>query len=150
MKTTHLWKLHANHTQHIFSMLREEHCSLYSYSRRKKLGIDFSLGSAVKQNLDPKLLTDGIMVITVILEYNHPLNENALWTPWLEVHAKTTFCFKCYQNINHKFHRDESDPGHMHHPHQNAITDSVSASANCSQKVKDAEQVDPNTGGRRC
>ncbi|XP_049446366.1 uncharacterized protein LOC125897235 isoform X2 [Epinephelus fuscoguttatus] len=87
-----LWKLRANHIQHILSVPHEEHCPLYSYSRCKKLGIDFNVGSGVKQNLDPKLLTNGIMVeictfatallsaqkyfITEILEYNFHLNFN--------------------------------------------------------------------------
>lgn len=84
-----LWKLRANHIQHILSV-HEEHCPLYSYSRCKKLGIDFNVGSGVKQNLDPKLLTNGIMIelnafvqqllsahkyfMTEILEHNCSLN----------------------------------------------------------------------------
>ncbi|XP_044025728.1 uncharacterized protein LOC122863370 isoform X1 [Siniperca chuatsi] len=85
-----LWKLRANHIQHILSIPHGEHCPLYSYSRCKKAGIDFNVGSGVKQNLDPKLLTNGIMVelntfatalqsatkhfVTEILEYNFNLN----------------------------------------------------------------------------
>ncbi|XP_039638342.1 uncharacterized protein LOC120547041 isoform X3 [Perca fluviatilis] len=85
-----LWKLRANHIQQILSIPHEEHCPLYSYSRCKKVGIDFNVGSGVKQNLDPKLLTNGIMVelntfatallsaqkhfITEILEYNFHLD----------------------------------------------------------------------------
>ncbi|KAL7388429.1 hypothetical protein ABVT39_013686 [Epinephelus coioides] len=58
--------------------------------RCRKLGIDFNVGSGVKQNLDPKLLTNGIMLelntfvttllsakkyfITEILEYNFDLD----------------------------------------------------------------------------
>ncbi|XP_023285910.1 uncharacterized protein LOC111672649 isoform X2 [Seriola lalandi dorsalis] len=87
-----LWKLRANQTQQILSVPHVEHCPLYSYSRCKKLGIDFNVGSGVKQNLDPKLLTNGIMVevstlatalqsaqkdfITEILEYNFHLTFN--------------------------------------------------------------------------
>ena len=91
-----LWKLRAHHIQKILSIPHEEHCPLYSYSRCKKLGIDFNVGSGVKQNLDPKLLTNGIMVefnalstalksatkhfITEILEYNFNLNfKNELY-----------------------------------------------------------------------
>ncbi|XP_051264058.1 uncharacterized protein LOC127367882 [Dicentrarchus labrax] len=85
-----LWKLRANNIRRILSIPHEEHCQLYSYSRCKKLGIDFNVGSGVKQNLDPKLLTNGIMVefntfatallsgtkefVTEILEYNFDLN----------------------------------------------------------------------------
>ncbi|XP_078029882.1 uncharacterized protein LOC144466523 [Epinephelus lanceolatus] len=87
-----LWKLRANHNHNVLSVPHEEHCPLYSYSRCKKLGIDFNVGSGVKQNLDPKLLTNGIMAeictfaiallsakkyfITEILEYNFHLNFN--------------------------------------------------------------------------
>ncbi|XP_035851129.1 uncharacterized protein LOC116066065 isoform X6 [Sander lucioperca] len=91
-----LWKVRANHIQQILSTPHEEHCPLYSYSRCKKLGIDFNVGSGVKQNLDPKLLTNGIMVelntfatallsaqkhfITEILEYNFHLEfKNKLY-----------------------------------------------------------------------
>ncbi|XP_039638340.1 uncharacterized protein LOC120547041 isoform X1 [Perca fluviatilis] len=91
-----LWKLRANHIQQILSIPHEEHCPLYSYSRCKKVGIDFNVGSGVKQNLDPKLLTNGIMVelntfatlllsaqkhfITEILEYNFHLDfKNKLY-----------------------------------------------------------------------
>ncbi|XP_078130400.1 uncharacterized protein LOC144533115 [Sander vitreus] len=91
-----LWKLRANHIQQILSIPHEEHCPLYSYSRCKKLGIDFNVGSGVKHNLDPKLLTNGIMVelntfatallsaqkhfITEILEYNFHLDfKNKLY-----------------------------------------------------------------------
>ncbi|KAF3702764.1 hypothetical protein EXN66_Car018452 [Channa argus] len=85
-----LWKLRANQIQQILSVPHGELCPLYSYSRCKKLGIDFDVGSGVKRNLDPKLLTNGIMVelnafasalvsaqkdfITEILEYNFHLN----------------------------------------------------------------------------
>ncbi|XP_056219225.1 uncharacterized protein LOC130160630 [Seriola aureovittata] len=85
-----LWKLRANQIQQILSVPHGEHCLFYPYSRCKKLGIDFDVGSGVKQNLDPKLLTNGIMVemncfatslqsaqrdfITEILEYNFNLN----------------------------------------------------------------------------
>ncbi|KAL7388424.1 hypothetical protein ABVT39_013614 [Epinephelus coioides] len=85
-----LWKLRANQMQQILSIPHGEHCPLYSYPRCKTLGIDFSVGSGVKQNLDPKLLTNGIMVevdtfanalhsaekyfITEILEYNFHLD----------------------------------------------------------------------------
>ncbi|XP_056219224.1 uncharacterized protein LOC130160629 [Seriola aureovittata] len=87
-----LWKLRADQIQQILSVPHVEHCPLYSYSRCKKLGIDFNVGSGVKQNLDPKLLTNGIMVevstlatalqsaqkhfITEILEYNFHLTFN--------------------------------------------------------------------------
>ncbi|XP_028461730.1 uncharacterized protein LOC114573648 isoform X1 [Perca flavescens] len=91
-----LWKLRANHIQQILSIPHEEHCPLYSYSRCKKLGIDFNVGSGVKQNLDPKFLTNGIMVelntfatalmsaqkhfITEILDYNFHLDfKNQLY-----------------------------------------------------------------------
>ncbi|XP_042359349.1 uncharacterized protein LOC121955449 [Plectropomus leopardus] len=88
-----LWKLRANHIKHILSIPHEEHCPLYSYSRCKKLGIDFNVGSGVKLNLDLKLLTNGIMVelntfatallsaqryfITEILEHNFHLDFNS-------------------------------------------------------------------------
>ncbi|XP_037607447.1 uncharacterized protein LOC119477430 [Sebastes umbrosus] len=57
-----LWQLRANHIQQILSIPHEEHCPFYSYSKCKKLGIDFNVGFGAKQNLDPKLLTNGIMV----------------------------------------------------------------------------------------
>ncbi|XP_044185496.1 uncharacterized protein LOC122965463 [Thunnus albacares] len=181
-----LWKLRTDRVQRIFSMPHEEHCPLYSYSRCKKLGIDFNLGSGVKQNLDPNLLTNGVMVevytfatalqsarkhfITDILEYNFHLNlKDELYrvafaqkiqtkirvmnlsrkssTPRMKMpfelpdsrcmeeshHARTTVCPKCYQDRNddERLHQDESDPDHMHHPHPNAMTDAISASANC-------------------
>ncbi|XP_030578133.1 uncharacterized protein LOC115774833 isoform X2 [Archocentrus centrarchus] len=88
-----LWRLRVNHIQHILSVPHGEHCPLYSYSRCKKLGINFNVGSGVKQNLDPKLLTNGVMVevntfaeamlsstkdfIMEILEYNFDLNLNS-------------------------------------------------------------------------
>ncbi|XP_005745654.1 uncharacterized protein LOC102193031 [Pundamilia nyererei] len=88
-----LWKLRRIQIQHILSVPHGEHCPLYSYSRCKKLGIDFNVGSGIKLNLDPKLLTNGIMVevntfaeamlsstkdfITAILEYNFDLNLNS-------------------------------------------------------------------------
>ncbi|TNN50133.1 hypothetical protein EYF80_039677 [Liparis tanakae] len=87
-----LWQLRANHIQQILSSPHEEHCPLYTYSRCKKVGIDFNVGSGVKQNLDPKLLTNGILVelgtfatalvsaqkyfITEILEYHFHLDFN--------------------------------------------------------------------------
>ncbi|XP_049446361.1 uncharacterized protein LOC125897234 isoform X5 [Epinephelus fuscoguttatus] len=85
-----LWKLRARYIEYILSVPHEEHCPFYSYSRCKKIGIDFNVGSGIKQNLDPKLLTNGIMVelnkfatallssqryfITDILEYNFHLD----------------------------------------------------------------------------
>ncbi|XP_078030258.1 uncharacterized protein LOC144466588 [Epinephelus lanceolatus] len=85
-----LWKLRTSHIQQILSVPHGEHCPFYSYSRCRKLGIDFNVGSGVKQNLDPKLLTNGIMLelntfvttllsakkyfITEILEYNFDLD----------------------------------------------------------------------------
>nr|XP_033504070.1 uncharacterized protein LOC117270527 [Epinephelus lanceolatus] len=85
-----LWKLRASYIEYILSVPHEEHCQFYSYSRCKKIGIDFNVGSGIKQNLDPKLLTNGIMVeltkfatallssqryfITDILEYNFHLD----------------------------------------------------------------------------
>ncbi|XP_034755451.1 uncharacterized protein LOC117961135 isoform X3 [Etheostoma cragini] len=85
-----LWKLRTNQIKQILSIPHEKHCPLYSYSRCQKLGLDFNVGSGVKQNLDPKLLTNGIMVelntfatallsaqkhfITEILEYNFHLD----------------------------------------------------------------------------
>ncbi|XP_029984512.1 uncharacterized protein LOC115415166 [Sphaeramia orbicularis] len=89
-KDKELWKLRANKVKQILSMPHDEHCPLYSYSRCKKIGMDFNIGSGVKQNLDAKLLTNGIMValntfaealhratdyfITEILEYNFHLD----------------------------------------------------------------------------
>ncbi|XP_049446368.1 uncharacterized protein LOC125897236 [Epinephelus fuscoguttatus] len=85
-----LWKLRASHIQQILSVPHGEHFPFYSYSRCRKLGIDFNVGSGVKQNLDPKLLINGIMLelntfvttllsakkyfITEILEYNFDLD----------------------------------------------------------------------------
>nr|XP_040015873.1 uncharacterized protein LOC120807664 [Gasterosteus aculeatus aculeatus] len=87
-----LWQLRKNQIQRILSRPHLEHCPLYSYSGCKNLGIDFNVGSGVKQNLDPKLLTNGIMVelltfatemvsaqryfITEILEHNFHLDFN--------------------------------------------------------------------------
>ncbi|XP_029318546.1 uncharacterized protein LOC115028824 isoform X2 [Cottoperca gobio] len=84
-----LWCFRANYIQEILSVPHEEHCPLYSYTRCKKLGINFNVGSGVKQKLDPKSLTNGIMVelntfatalssqkhvITEILDYNFHLD----------------------------------------------------------------------------
>ncbi|XP_034060235.1 uncharacterized protein LOC117538538 [Gymnodraco acuticeps] len=91
-----LWKCRANHIKQILSVPHEEHCPLYSFSRCQKLGIDFNVGSGIKQNLDPKLLTNAIMAeinsfaaamlsaqkhfITEILEYNLNLDfKNELY-----------------------------------------------------------------------
>nr|XP_040015874.1 uncharacterized protein LOC120807665 [Gasterosteus aculeatus aculeatus] len=87
-----LWQLRENQIQRILSRPHVEHCPLYSYSRCKKLGIDFNVGSGVQQNIDAKLLTNGIMVelstfatemvsaqkyfITEILEHNFHLDFN--------------------------------------------------------------------------
>ncbi|XP_039980913.1 uncharacterized protein LOC120788821 isoform X2 [Xiphias gladius] len=87
-----MWILRINQIHQILSVPHGEHCPLYSYSRCKKTGVHFNVGSGVKQNLDPKLLTNGIMVevktfatslqsaqkdfITEILEYNFHLNLN--------------------------------------------------------------------------
>lgn len=57
-----LWKLRASQIQWILSVPHKELCPLYSYSRCKKSGIDFNVGSRGNQILDPKLLTNGIMV----------------------------------------------------------------------------------------
>ncbi|KAG8011237.1 hypothetical protein GBF38_005941, partial [Nibea albiflora] len=91
-----MWKLRANHIQQILhSMPHREYCPFYFYSRCRKLGIDFNVGSGIKQNLDPKFLTNGIMAelnsfatallsaqkyfIIEILEHNFDLNfENEL------------------------------------------------------------------------
>nr|XP_020479343.1 uncharacterized protein LOC109973849 [Monopterus albus] len=105
-----LWKLRANQVQHILSVPHGEDCPLYSYSRCKKAGIDFNVGSGVKQNLDPKLLTNGIMVeldtfatalqsaqkefITDILEYNFELNlKNEL--------CRSVFAFQIFKKCKH-------------------------------------------------
>nr|XP_033932355.1 uncharacterized protein LOC117440172 isoform X2 [Pseudochaenichthys georgianus] len=85
-----LWKCRSNQIEQVLSVPHEEHCPLYSFSRCKKLGIDFNVGSGFKQNLDPELLTNGIIVelntfaatlisaqkhfITEILEYNCDLD----------------------------------------------------------------------------
>ncbi|XP_042359321.1 uncharacterized protein LOC121955430 [Plectropomus leopardus] len=106
-----LWKLRVNHIQQILSIPHEEHCPFYSYSRCKKLGIDFNVGSGVKQNLHPKLLTNGIMVelntfstallssqryfITEILEYNFNLNFNS------ELH-RSSFATKTWEFVTSK------------------------------------------------
>ncbi|XP_028996090.1 uncharacterized protein LOC114849153 isoform X2 [Betta splendens] len=86
-----LWRLRANQMQRILSVPHLEHCPLYSFSKCKKVGIDFNIGSGVKQSLDPRLLTNGVMVeidnfaselqaaqkyfITEILEYNFDLER---------------------------------------------------------------------------
>ncbi|XP_008284395.1 uncharacterized protein LOC103360428 [Stegastes partitus] len=85
-----LWKLRTDRIQQILSAPHVERCPLYSFSRCKKLGIDFNVGSGLKQKLDPKLLTNGVMVelnvfaealqsatkdfMTAILEYNFNLD----------------------------------------------------------------------------
>nr|XP_033932356.1 uncharacterized protein LOC117440174 [Pseudochaenichthys georgianus] len=91
-----LWKVRENRIQQILSAPHTEHCPLYSYSRCRTLGIDFNVGSGEKLNLDPKSLTNGIMVelntfatalisdekhfVTEILEYNFPLDlKNELY-----------------------------------------------------------------------
>ncbi|XP_040920853.1 uncharacterized protein LOC121199914 [Toxotes jaculatrix] len=87
-----LWKLRTKQIQQILSVPHVEHCPFYSYSRCKKLGMDFNVGSGLKLHLDPNLLTNGIMVelntfatallssqkyfITEILEYNFHLDLN--------------------------------------------------------------------------
>ncbi|XP_023286021.1 uncharacterized protein LOC111672714 isoform X1 [Seriola lalandi dorsalis] len=179
-----LWKLRTNQTQQILSVPHVEHCPFYSYSRCKKLGIDFNVGSGVKQNLDPKFLTNGIMVevntlatalqsaqkdfITEILEYNFCLNLNnelcrsvfaqqvvekinSLYLKsskprFLKMpfelpdsrsieesrYPKTKYCPKCYQDRNSKLCQNESKPDHQLHPRPDAMTDTVSAEANCT------------------
>ncbi|XP_029318543.1 uncharacterized protein LOC115028824 isoform X1 [Cottoperca gobio] len=84
-----LWRFRANRIEQILSVPHKEHCPLYSYTRCKKLGINFNVGSGEKQKLDPKSLTNGIMVelntfatalscqkhvITEILDYNFHLD----------------------------------------------------------------------------
>ncbi|XP_029966001.1 uncharacterized protein LOC115401805 isoform X2 [Salarias fasciatus] len=56
-----LWRLRANRIQEILSVPHGEQCPFYPYKRCVKLGIDFNVGSGLKRNLDPKLLTNGIM-----------------------------------------------------------------------------------------
>ncbi|XP_029903545.1 uncharacterized protein LOC115356499 isoform X3 [Myripristis murdjan] len=84
-----LWKLRTSRSQEILSVPHLEDCPFYSFSRCKKIGIDFNVGSGLRQNLDPKLLTNGVMVeianfatavqksqrhfIREILEYNFDL-----------------------------------------------------------------------------
>ncbi|XP_056260489.1 uncharacterized protein LOC130187157 [Seriola aureovittata] len=168
-----LWKLRTNQTQQLLSVPHGEHCLFYSYSRCKKLDIDFNVGSGVKQNLDPKLLTNGIMVemntfaialqsaqkdfITEILEYNlhltfkNDLCRNVFAQQVMEkiraskskktgmmkmpfelpdsrciesTYPNTKLCPKCYQDRKSKPRQD--------HPHPHAMTDTVSAEANCT------------------
>ncbi|XP_022075450.2 uncharacterized protein LOC110969636 [Acanthochromis polyacanthus] len=85
-----LWRLRTDRIQQILSVPHGERCPLYSFSRCKKLGINFYVGSGRKQNLDPKLLTNGVMVelnvfaealqlaikdfITDIVDYNFSLH----------------------------------------------------------------------------
>ncbi|XP_029966077.1 uncharacterized protein LOC115401857 [Salarias fasciatus] len=85
-----LWRLRANRIQQILSVPHGEQCPFYPYKRCVKSGIDFNVGSGLKRNLDPKLLTNGIMselwtfseallssvkhFMTEIWEYNFHLN----------------------------------------------------------------------------
>ncbi|XP_029966070.1 uncharacterized protein LOC115401855 isoform X1 [Salarias fasciatus] len=87
-----LWLLRENRVKQILSVPHGDQCPLYSYSICKNLGLDFNVGSGVKRNLDPKCLTNGIMVelatfaktlqlsekdfLTEILEFNFDLNFN--------------------------------------------------------------------------
>ncbi|XP_029966662.1 uncharacterized protein LOC115402289 [Salarias fasciatus] len=87
-----LWLLRENYVKQILSVPHGDQCPLYSYSTCKNFGLDFNVGSGVKRNLDPKCLTNGIMVelatfaktlqlsekdfMTEILEYNFDLNFN--------------------------------------------------------------------------
>ncbi|XP_026173924.1 uncharacterized protein LOC113136948 [Mastacembelus armatus] len=103
-----LWKLRANQIQQLLSVPHGENCPLYSYSKCRKVGLDFNVGSGVKQNLDPKLLTNGIMVeihtfvtalisaekefITEILEYNFHLDLKS------ELH-RSVFAQKIMNNV---------------------------------------------------
>ncbi|XP_037305812.2 uncharacterized protein LOC119195178 [Pungitius pungitius] len=106
-----LWQLRKNQIQRILSRPHIEHCPLYSFSRCKKLGIDFNVGSGVQQNLDHKLLTNGIMVelstfatemasapnyfITEILEHNFHLVFN-------QELNRSAFVQQLYKNMNMK------------------------------------------------
>ncbi|XP_029966663.1 uncharacterized protein LOC115402290 [Salarias fasciatus] len=88
-----LWRLRANRIQEILSVPHGEQCPFYPYKRCVKSGIDFNVGSGLKRNLDPKLLTNGIMCelytfatelessmkhfMTEILEYNFNLHFNS-------------------------------------------------------------------------
>ncbi|KAK2890247.1 hypothetical protein Q8A73_018547 [Channa argus] len=51
-----LWKLRANQIQQILSVPHGEHCPFYSYSRCKKVGIDFNTDKGVKTESD----TEGV------------------------------------------------------------------------------------------
>ncbi|XP_042359853.1 uncharacterized protein LOC121955829 [Plectropomus leopardus] len=114
-----LWKLRANHIQQILSIPHGEHCPLYPYSRCKKLGIEFNVGASIKQNLDTKLLTNGIMVeicyfatslllaqkyfMSEILEYNFHVNfHNELY--------RNDFAQKIYQKIRAAVTKMKSSP----------------------------------------
>ncbi|XP_029903543.1 uncharacterized protein LOC115356499 isoform X2 [Myripristis murdjan] len=84
-----LWTLRNRRSQEILSVPHLEDCPLYSFSRCKKIGIDFNVGCGVKQNLDPKLLTNAVILeignfatavqesqrhfVREILEYNFDL-----------------------------------------------------------------------------
>ncbi|XP_029966004.1 uncharacterized protein LOC115401807 isoform X1 [Salarias fasciatus] len=88
-----LWMLREHRVKLILSVPHGDQCPFYSYSTCKNVGLDFNVGSGVKRNLDPKCLTNGIMVelatfaktlqlsendfITEILEFNFDLNFNS-------------------------------------------------------------------------
>ncbi|XP_034017651.1 uncharacterized protein LOC117502681 isoform X2 [Thalassophryne amazonica] len=85
-----MWKLRANHIRRMLTIPHLDECPLYSYSRCKKIGLEFNVGSGVEQNLDPNLLTNGVMAevsafatelqaaqkyfMTDILEYNFDID----------------------------------------------------------------------------
>ncbi|XP_029966069.1 uncharacterized protein LOC115401854 [Salarias fasciatus] len=92
-----LWMLRENHVKHILSVLHGGQCPLYSYSRCKKLGLDFNVGSGVKQSLDPKCLTNGIMVELATFAKTLQLSEKDFMTEILE--------FNFDLNFNNELHR---------------------------------------------
>ncbi|XP_029966078.1 uncharacterized protein LOC115401858 [Salarias fasciatus] len=92
-----LWMLRENHVKHILSVLHGDQCPLYSYSRCKKLGLDFNVGSGVKRSLDPKCLTNGIMVELATFAKTLQLSENDFMTEILE--------FNFDLNFNNELHR---------------------------------------------
>ncbi|XP_028253061.1 uncharacterized protein LOC114428658 isoform X1 [Parambassis ranga] len=186
-----LWKLRSNRIKQILSV-HEEHCPLYSYSRCKKLGIDFNIGSGVKQNLDRKFLTNGLMVelhtfaswlmssttdfMTDILEYNFDLNLNTvhlrsafgkqLWHEFSLIKSRkasstlnllkisfsehikklTPHCM-CTQVRNQMLLADAFEQHDMLQHHLHAMTDPVSADANCTNQYPAIEFFFPTLRG---
>ncbi|XP_029965385.1 uncharacterized protein LOC115401380 isoform X2 [Salarias fasciatus] len=92
-----LWLLRDSRVKQILSVPHGDQCLLYSYSTCKNVGLDFNVGSGVKRNLDPKCLTNGIMVELATFAKTLQLSEKDFMTEILE--------FNFDLNFNNELHR---------------------------------------------